>query len=209
MFIESILLLAKLVGYIMRHKGKTKTAEALKEAFWKLYSEKDIDKIKICEITDVAGFNRGVFYSYYKNIYEIYNIIERDTMQKIKELSMLMQSFIMDSSSSDKLALIIDIYNKHEKYLKVLFTKDDNPRFMVRMKKMLKENLLNEYKKKNSVVHKTTGYYIEFYVSGMLSLLIYWCINSEKLSIDEFAELLKTLVKTEPVNMLKQIYGRN
>ncbi len=193
----------------MRHKGKTKTAEALKEAFWKLYSEKDIDKIKISEITDAAGFNRGVFYSYYKNIYEIYNIIERDTMQKIKELSMLMQSFIMDSSSSDKLALIIDIYNKHEKYLKVLFTKDDNPRFMVRMKKMLKENLLNEYKKKNSVVHKTTGYYIEFYVSGMLSLLIYWCINSEKLSIDEFAELLKTLVKTEPVNMLKQIYGRN
>ena len=177
----------------MRHKGKTKTAEALKEAFWKLYSEKDIDKIKISEITDAAGFNRGVFYSYYKNIYEIYNIIER----------------IMDSSSSDKLALIIDIYNKHEKYLKVLFTKDDNPRFMVRMKKMLKENLLNEYKKKNSVVHKTTGYYIEFYVSGMLSLLIYWCINSEKLSIDEFAELLKTLVKTEPVNMLKQIYGRN
>lgn len=193
----------------MRHKGKTKTAEALKEAFWKLYSEKDIDKIKISEITDAAGFNRGVFYSYYKNIYEIYNIIERDTMQKIKELSMLMQSFIMDSSSSDKLALIIDIYNKHEKYLKVLFTKDDNPRFMVRMKKMLKENLLNEYKKKNSVVHKTTGYYIEFYVSGMLSLLIYWCINSEKLSIDGFAELLKTLVKTEPVNMLKQIYGRN
>lgn len=197
------------LGTLMRHKGKTKTAEALKEAFWKLYSEKDIDKIKISEITDAAGFNRGVFYSYYKNIYEIYNIIERDTMQKIKELSMLMQSFIMDSSSSDKLALIIDIYNKHEKYLKVLFTKDDNPRFMVRMKKMLKENLLNEYKKKNSVVHKTTGYYIEFYVSGMLSLLIYWCINSEKLSIDEFAELLKTLVKTEPVNMLKQIYGRN
>ena len=37
------------LGTLMRHKGKTKTAEALKEAFWKLYSEKDIDKIKISD----------------------------------------------------------------------------------------------------------------------------------------------------------------
>ncbi len=193
----------------MRHKGKTKTAEALKEAFWKLYSEKDIDKIKISEITDAAGFNRGVFYSYYKNIYEVYNIIERDIMQKIKEISMLMQSFVMDSSSCERLALIIEIYNKNEKYLKVLFTKDDNPRFMVRMKKMLKENLINEYKRKNNITDKTMEYYIEFYVSGMLNLLIHWCINSNKLSIDEFAELLKNLVRTEPVNMLKQIHGKS
>ena len=52
----------------MTDKIKLKTPEILKDAFWQLYSEKDINKIRIVEITDLAGYNRGVFYSYYKNI---------------------------------------------------------------------------------------------------------------------------------------------
>lgn len=197
------------LGTLMRNKGKTKTAEALKEAFWKLYSEKGMDKIKISEITDLAGYNRGVFYSYYKNIYEIYDIIERNTMSKIKEMSLLIQSFILEESSNSKLAAIIDIYTKHEKYLKVLFTKDDNPRFMMRMRKMLKENLVNEHKKINRNMSIDTEYYIEFYMAGMLNIVMYWCINSNRLSIDDFAKLISELVKTKPVDILKQIYGKN
>ena len=189
------------LGTLMRHKGKTKTAEALKEAFWKLYSKKGIDKI--------TGYNRGVFYSYYKNIYEIYDIIERDIMSKIKEMSLLIQSFILEESSNSKLAAIIDIYTKHEKYLKVLFTKDDNPRFMMRMRKMLKENLVNEHKKINRNMSIDTEYYIEFYMAGMLNIVMYWCINSNRLSIDDFAKLISELVKTKPVDILKQIYGKN
>ena len=37
------------------------TPEILKDAFWQLYSEKDINKIRSVEITDLAGYNRGVF----------------------------------------------------------------------------------------------------------------------------------------------------
>lgn len=193
----------------MRHKGKTKTAEILKETFWKLYSEKGMDKIKISEITDAAGYNRGVFYSYYKNIYEIYDIIERETMSKIKEMSQLIQSYILDDYSNSKLIAIFDIYTKNEKYLRVLFTKDDNPRFMMRMKKMLKENLINEHKKFKHSLSINTEYYIEFYIAGMLNVIMYWCISSNRLSIDDFAKLMTELIQTKPVDILKQIYCKN
>lgn len=193
----------------MRHKGKTKTAEILKEAFWKLYTEKSMEKIKISEITEAAGYNRGVFYSYYKNIYEIYDIIERDTMSKIKEMSQLIQSFILDDYSNSKLVAIFDIYTKNEKYLKVLFTKDDNPRFRMRMKKMLKENLISEHKKCKNAISTNTDYYIEFYVSGMLNIVMYWCTNANRPSIDDFAKLMTELIQTKPVDILKQIYCKN
>ena len=52
----------------MDNKNKLKTPEILKDAFWKLYSEKEISKIRISEITNLAGYNRGVFYLYFKNI---------------------------------------------------------------------------------------------------------------------------------------------
>ena len=192
----------------MTDKIKLKTPEILKDAFWQLYSEKDINKIRIVEITDLAGYNRGVFYSYYKNIYEMFDAIEREIMLEIKEISQLIQSFIMDETyNQDKLAVIINNYKKNEKYLKVLFTKSDNPRFMMRIKKMLKDNLVNEAKKAGSK-KENIEYYIEYYVSGMLNLLIYWFVHGSKLAVDEFSNLVIELTGLQSTQILKHIYGK-
>lgn len=192
----------------MTDKIKLKTPEILKDAFWQLYSEKDINKIRIVEITDLAGYNRGVFYSYYKNIYEMFDAIEREIMLEIKEISHLIQSFIMDETyNQDKLAVIINNYKKNEKYLKVLFTKSDNPRFMMRIKKMLKDNLVKEAKKAGST-KENIEYYIEYYVSGMLNLLIYWFVNGNKLAVDEFSKLVIELTGLQSTQILKHIYGK-
>lgn len=190
-------------------KNKLKTPDLLKDAFWQLYSEKDINIIKIVEITDLAGYNRGVFYSYYKNIYELFDTIEREMMLEIKEISQLIQAFIIDETyNNDKLSIIINNYRKNEKYLRVFFTKNDNPRFMVRMKKMLKENLLNEAKKANCN-KENIEYYIEYYVSGMVSLLIHWFIHGSSLSVDEFSKLVIEITGLESVKILKFIYGKD
>ena len=192
----------------MTDNMKLKTPEILKDAFWQLYSEKDINKIRIVEITDLAGYNRGVFYSYYKNIYEMFDAIEREIMLEIKEISHLIQSFIMDETyNQDKLAVIINNYKKNEKYLKVLFTKSDNPRFMMRIKKMLKDNLVKEAKKAGST-KENIEYYIEYYVSGMLNLLIYWFVNGSKLAVDEFSKLVIELTGLQSTQILKHIYGK-
>lgn len=192
----------------MTDKIKLKTPEILKDAFWQLYSEKDINKIRIVEITDLAGYNRGVFYSYYKNIYDMFDAIEREIMLEIKEISHLIQSFIMDETyNQDKLAVIINNYKKNEKYLKVLFTKSDNPRFMMRIKKMLKDNLVKEAKKAGST-KENIEYYIEYYVSGMLNLLIYWFVNGSKLAVDEFSKLVIELTGLQSTQILKHIYGK-
>lgn len=192
----------------MTDKTKLKTPEILKDAFWQLYSEKDINKIRIVEITDLAGYNRGVFYSYYKNIYEMFDAIEREIMHEIKEISHLIQSFIMDETyNQDKLSVIINNYKKNEKYLKVLFTKSDNPRFMMRIKKMLKDNLVKEAKKAGSK-KENIEYYIEYYVSGMLNLLIYWFVNGSKLAVDDFSKLVIELTGLQSTQILKHIYGK-
>ena len=192
----------------MTDKIKLKTPEILKDAFWQLYSEKDINKIRIVEITDLAGYNRGGFYSYYKNIYEMFDAIEREIMLEIKEISHLIQSFILDETyNQDKLAVIINNYKKNEKYLKVLFTKSDNPRFMMRIKKMLKDNLIKEAKKAGST-KENIEYYIEYYVSGMLNLLIYWFVNGSKLAVDEFSKLVIELTGLQSTQILKHIYGK-
>ena len=138
----------------------------------------------------------------------MFDAIEREVMLEIKEISQLIQAFIIDETyNQEKLAVIINNYIKNEKYLRVLFTKTDNPRFMVRMKKMLKENLLNEAKKANCK-KENIEYYIEYYVSGMVNLLIHWFINGSKLSVDEFSKLVIEITGLQSVKILKVIYGK-
>ena len=86
----------------MENKNKLKTPEILKDAFWKLYAEKDISKIRIAEITDLAGYNRGVFYSYYKNIYEMFDAIVEINKQRNTPIIIVEQNAFMAMSISNR-----------------------------------------------------------------------------------------------------------
>lgn len=47
------------------------TKENIIIAFWKIYREKSINKIIIKELMDKAGYHRSVFYTYFKDIYDL------------------------------------------------------------------------------------------------------------------------------------------
>ena len=191
----------------MRKKGTTQTPEILKEAFWTLYSQKELNKIKIGEITDLAGFNRGAFYNYYKNVYDIFNRIETDVMDEISNIAWHIQDFIMDDDLSDKkLRPILELYQKNEKYLKVLFTKEDNPRFMYRLKKLIRSRMLESIKNtKNSVDPKYIDYYVEYYVSGQINIIIYWFTKGSHIPVEEFSTIVKEIATKGAVSTLKKI----
>ena len=47
------------------------TKENIIIAFWEIYRGKSINKITIKELMDKAGYHRSVFYTYFKNIYDL------------------------------------------------------------------------------------------------------------------------------------------
>ncbi|WP_440337235.1 TetR/AcrR family transcriptional regulator [Megamonas funiformis] len=47
------------------------TKENIIIAFWEIYREKSINKITIKELMDKAGYHRSVFYTYFKDIYDL------------------------------------------------------------------------------------------------------------------------------------------
>ncbi|WP_370858655.1 TetR/AcrR family transcriptional regulator [Megamonas funiformis] len=47
------------------------TKENIIIAFWEIYREKSINKIIIKELMDKAGYHRSVFYTYFKDIYDL------------------------------------------------------------------------------------------------------------------------------------------
>ena len=63
-----------------------KTKRAIKNAFARLLTEKDINEITISDIAAVADINRKTFYNYYSGVHEVIDEIENDIMLVIEAL---------------------------------------------------------------------------------------------------------------------------
>lgn len=62
-----------------------KTKRAIKNAFARLLSEKDINDITISDIAAVADINRKTFYNYYAGVHEVIDEIENDIISHVDE----------------------------------------------------------------------------------------------------------------------------
>ncbi|URN86257.1 TetR/AcrR family transcriptional regulator [Acetobacterium wieringae] len=58
----------------------TVTRQNLIDSFWLLYCQKNIEKITVKEICEIAGYNRSTFYVYFNDVYEILEEIEEQTI---------------------------------------------------------------------------------------------------------------------------------
>lgn len=190
----------------MRIKGTCNTPDNLKDSFWELYTEKSIEKIKITDITTKAGLNRSSFYTYYANVYDIFSQIEKDVLSEILSIKDLLREFLLDDDiDPKKFKDLLDIYIKNEKYLKILLTKQDNPRFMYRLKKILKETLIEDMKK--SPKYKATdedAFFIEFYISGVINTIVFWFTKKSNISAEDFCAILKNIASHGSSSKLKE-----
>ena len=63
-----------------------KTRQKLIDAFWELLEKKNLNRITIKEITDLAGYNRGTFYQYFTDIYALSEDEEERILSAIRKI---------------------------------------------------------------------------------------------------------------------------
>ena len=95
------------------------TKDNLRSAFWTLYSSKPIDKITIKEITDLAGYNRGTFYLYYKDVYDIFASIEAELLQASEQILETARESEL-SGLKNHMSMIMELARKYSAYVSVL-----------------------------------------------------------------------------------------
>ncbi len=67
-----------------REERKLRTKNLIKSAFIKLLKERDLNRITITEISDLADVNRKTFYYYFGSIAAILDSIEEDLVADLK-----------------------------------------------------------------------------------------------------------------------------
>ncbi len=64
---------------------RARTRQKLIDAFWKLCSEKSINRISVGEVTRLAGYNRSTFYEYFTDMPDLVHQVEDSILENVRE----------------------------------------------------------------------------------------------------------------------------
>ncbi|MDO4274476.1 MAG: TetR/AcrR family transcriptional regulator [Eubacteriales bacterium] len=172
------------------------TRKKLMDAFWNVYKEKAIDKISIAEITSITGNNRGTFYNYFKDIYEVLEQIENDLIEEVRrEVTDVLNNHNFEENPRDidcLYSMSMPIFKKHEDKIFTLLGKNGDPKFTGKFRESFQVLLMRFWNLPEQMEH--LDYLMEYAYSAMIGLMTKWFENGNDLTDDEFFKMAQGLV---------------
>ncbi len=159
------------------------TRERFKKAFFTLYAERKIETITIKEVADLAGFNRGTFYLYYKSIYDLLQKTEQELLEDFsKRVEYHVKLYYGEINNPDEKVLqeMQENFLKNGDYFKVLNGENGDPRFKAKMKNIVKDAYRKHLNIESGKRVSMFEYLLEYLVEANTSIIQYWLENREK-----------------------------
>lgn len=166
------------------------TRAAFITAFIELSERKTIEKITIQELSNKAGYNRTTFYLYFSDIYDLFYAIEDDMISCIKEDVLSHAGTIR--SSEGFISAFAALYHEQDRPLRLLFNPQNAPHFGYRLKEKLIPAFMEKLRLSMDDVRSI--YFLDFYLSGILSTISRWFAEEGSLSLREFADIIHDIV---------------
>lgn len=177
-----------------RRIAKSKTA--IKNAFVKLLSQKDINSITIKDIADLADVDRKTVYNYYKGSYEILNEIENDLVSTINDAVIEIEAKAQTNNATIIFDRIATVVNANVEFYSNLMRVDSKSQLVKKMIITLNEQT------KQSLIRRKVNLSVDidivstFITAGVLNAYYKWFNSDRKISINEFSRQVAKLVET-------------
>ena len=175
---------------------KTEQTKAdLKEAFWRLYADRPIEKITVGQVCELAGYNRGTFYLHFQDLYALLAEIEDTLLAGMTEcVATCMKRLSEDSGKLSCIAACKDVvlyYERNKVYIAVLLSERGDPAFIYRLKTNLKP-LWRTYVVGSSAerAEAEIDLLLEYTLAGTLFMISRWLTDPGTTSAMQLAHLV-------------------
>lgn len=176
------------------------TRQNIMDAFWELYCEKRIEKITVKEIMEKAGYNRGTFYKYFLDIYDVLDQIENSLLPELSEMPPLVMENNSDILPIDS---FIKLYSSSRKYYTVLLGDHGDPSFAGKIKNGIKAKIIEQLGIEIKAIPEI-DYTLEYMLSAMIGILTYWFLNEENMDKESLIRLIYSLMNSEGIRNLAE-----
>lgn len=176
-----------------------RTKQNLIDAFWSLYCEKRIEKITVKDITQKAGYNRGTFYEYFVDVYDVLEQIEQSlipTLDELPPISMPSQNMGMPFD------MFLKLYEQNSKYYCVLFGDNGDPAFASKIKNSIKPLIMKAVLGDIDRYDIELDFILEYTLSAMIGIMSYWFRQNKVLPAEDLIAIMYKLMQNDVMNEL-------
>lgn len=176
----------------MQSETTERTRQNLIDAFLSLYTTRRIDKITVREITTKAGYNRGTFYEYFRDVYDVLEQIEAQALPSFEELPPMIDA---GEISPAFVTSFLSLYQEKLKVYDVLLGDNGDPSFQRKLKNSIKSTLLEMLSKKGDVNLTEADLMLEYILSGLIGILIYAYQNRPNIPEEQLVSMIYALLQ--------------
>lgn len=177
------------------------TKQNLIDAFWILYCEKRIEKITVREITQKAGYNRGTFYEYFTDVYDVLEQIEEFLIPTLDELPPIT---IAEDDMGMPIDMFMQLYEQNSKYYSVLLGDNGDPSFVSKLKNSTKPILKQAFADNNKLDTIEFDFVLEYVLSAMIGIMSYWFRQNKVMPAEKLVELMYELMENGVMQYLSR-----
>ena len=172
-----------------------RTKKMLTQALTQLLQEKQINEITVKELTDLADMNRGTFYLYYKDIFDMLEKIEDGLFEAFEEIVFLHEH---DDVSQQTKPILLDLFRfieDNQEMCRVLLSPHGDMNFLHRLNEVVREKCLQMWPNKEDKNDATFEYHYSFVVYGCVGVFRAW-LNSEcQEPAEKMAEMADAMIR--------------
>lgn len=166
------------------------TKEKLIDAFWALYEQKPYEQITVREISELAGYNRSTFYSYFKDVYDVLEQTEEEIYRRMEDEFKRGRYMQSKEQAMESLRLIGVFLAKNQKRLMRLLGEDGDVRFTHRMMQRMRAHMrldLRPFAKGDDVEFE---YMVEYLTNAHVGLTLRWFQNGCDIPFEQMTGLI-------------------
>lgn len=161
--------------------ARNKTKNAIIQAFWKLYLQKNISKITVKDITDATGIHRATFYLYYDNVFAVLEAIKAEQFDKLQYVCTAYAA--CKSDHSDILSALQNLYDENEAFLEPLLCQYRDDKFALEYRQIMKAKIRSDIGWNQYPEGTTNHFIIDTILDGLIETLIS-CLRTRAIPLD-------------------------
>lgn len=166
-----------------------KTESSIRQALADLMTQKELGKITVKEIVELADINRATFYTHYHDVFELYESIEDGFLNDIREI--LSASY--EGEDYSKLYKSIALYTyEHRDVKEICMGKNSPASSILRLNELLISNYTDylQSTRKETRISEEDKYKLQYHIQGILGMFRYWVISDYSMSPREMAKMI-------------------
>lgn len=166
------------------------TKEKLTNAFWTLYEQKPYEQITVREISELAGYNRSTFYTYFKDVYDVLEQTEADIYRLLEEEFDHGQHMLNKERMLESVRAIGGFLTKNRRRLVLLLGENGDAKFTHRMMQRMREHIRLHLRKASYRDDAAFEYMVEYIVNAHVGLTLRWFQNGCDIPFEEMTALI-------------------